>query len=95
MRFRYGQVAVGASALPLSESVGDVEDLVLKALPANTTVVYVGDEDVTTNTGWPLSAGEELVIGPQLAQVGLPTRADEIYVIGTAGARVAWLATPR
>lgn len=53
---------------------------VIKALPGNAGIIYIGlNDDVTTSTGWPLSAGQEMNVSP--AEVN---NAGSIYIIASA-----------
>lgn len=64
--------------------------LVIKALPANTGVMYVGNDgagDVTTANGFPLSAGE-VVVFDHVANLG-----DVMVDAAVNGEGVAWLAS--
>jgi len=87
-----GQMAVGASASPLSSDPSlKVETLILKAPDSNTAPVYFGVSGVTTSTGYPLSAGEQYQILPGNGALGLMPKPNEIYVVGTSGT-LAWVA---
>ena len=53
---------------------------VIKALPGNSGVIYIGlSDDVTASTGYPLSAGQEMTVSRAEAE-----DAEDIYVIGSA-----------
>jgi hypothetical protein len=82
--FVTGQQAVTGSAVALPNNAMAVT--CVKALPSNSIVVYVGQSNVTTSTGYPLSASESTC---------LPVRnSNGIYVVAsTTGASVAWLGT--
>lgn len=66
-------------------SVGCQQGVLIKALAANSGTVYVGGSTVSTTTGYPLAAGEEVFISIE--------NLDDVYVIGSADNQsVAFLA---
>ena len=80
-------VAAAGTAETLASSRQVSSPLMIKALPTNTDLVYIGQDtgDVTSSTGVPLSAGEVVV----LIHVGNLT---EIWVDSAVnGEGVAWL----
>jgi len=79
-----GQQTIGGSkvalVLPLNDSV--VRGVVLKAFGTNSDTIYVGDSGVTTGVGFPLTAGESVV---------LPLNSMTIYAIADAASqKLAW-----
>ena len=83
------QTLAGASAEVLGANI-PCQGVLIKADPNNTGTVYVGKSDVTTDWadstgGFPVEPG---------ASVGVPCRnVNEVFIIGTASDRVAWLAS--
>lgn len=87
---KHGQKTVataGTEEALVASSVSLVAGLVeIKALPANTGVMYVGLNPVTSATGFPLSAGESVVLHINDLQT--------IYIDSTVnGEGVAYIAT--
>lgn len=63
--FYHGQKAVTTAGTELAIATTQVlvaGIVYVKALPANTGYVYIGKDPVTSATGYPLLAGEEIVI---------------------------------
>ncbi len=89
------QVTVSGTAQQLTSSAALVETLIVKALEANANPVYVGELGVTTATGYPLYAGEEFVLTPPHGNLQRTPKPSEIYVIGTASDKIAWIGTRR
>jgi hypothetical protein len=55
----------------------------VKALPTNTGVLWITDQNpATTGNAWPLSAGESIVLGIQ--------QLSRLYYIGTSGDKFAY-----
>jgi len=92
---RTGQVAVTATAAPLTSDDFPAETVIVKAFPDNTGSVYIGTSDVTTSTGYPLSPGEEFQFSPALGNLNRTPKPKDVYVIGSNGDNAAWIATPR
>lgn len=70
----------------------------IKPLSANTASVFIGGEDdVTEDSGYELRPGEELrlIHTNKSGAVPMDVRPDQIYVVGTSGDRVSWVATQR
>ena len=85
----YGRTVVSTSAIPLTAVTGPCNRGVLIRAPglaesdANSEIVYVGDENVTTSTGFPICPG---------AAIELPIiDPSKIYVITTGTQRLAWM----
>lgn len=59
--------------------------VVIKAHPSNSGIVYVGlSNAVTATNGYPLSAGQEMLVSPaEVADAG------DIFVIGSAANQIA------
>ena len=79
-----GQQTIGGSkvvlTLPLNDSV--IRGVILKAFNTNSDTIYIGDSDVTTNVGFPLTAGESVV---------LPLNSMDVYAIADAASqKLAW-----
>lgn len=91
MKGFYGQnTDIDAAAEPLASSQVVKSGVVIKALAANTGIVYVGfDADVTASNGFPLAAGAQQSFDVALFTDADPTAAStgnlaNIYVIGSA-----------
>jgi len=85
------RTTTGSTAIALSSTSIPCQGLVVKALSANATTIWVGKSDVTADTtattgGYPLDPGES---------VGVPCRdVNEVYIRGAAsGLSAAWLAS--
>jgi len=85
------KTTTGSTAIALSSTSIPCQGLVVKALSANTTTIWVGKSDVTadataTTGGYPLEPGES---------VGVPCRnVNEVYIRGAAsGLSAAWIAS--
>lgn len=80
----------GATALAISSTSIPCQGVIVKARSANTATIYVGKSDVTADTtnttgGYPLEPGES---------VGVPCRnTNEVFIRGTSGDGVAWIAS--
>jgi len=78
------------TALALSSTSIPCQGLIVKARAANTATIYVGKSDVTADTtnatgGYPLEPGES---------VGVPcSNVNTVFIRGTSGDGVAWLAS--
>jgi hypothetical protein len=91
-----GQVAVTASAQPLSASPVTSSVFTIKASALNINSVYIGAVGVTTTTGYELAAGESFDYerSDQSGQPRLQLQVSDFSVIGTAGTdRISWLAS--
>jgi len=83
------KVLGGSTATVISTSVA-CQGVLVKAYSDNIATIYVGKSDVTADKtaatgGWPLEPGES---------VGVPCRnVTEVYIRGTSGDGVAWLAS--
>lgn len=84
------QTLAGSAAEALSSSSIPCQGVLVKAASTNLATIYVGKSDVTTDFadatgGYPLEPGES---------VGVPCRnVNTVYVRGTTGDKVAWLAS--
>ena len=84
------QTLAGATAEALSAASIPCSGVLVKAASTNTGTIYVGKSDVTTDFadstgGYPLEPGES---------VGVPClNVDDVYIRGTTGDKVAWLAS--
>lgn len=78
----YGQTASSTSAGALVGAATPVHyGTTIKALPGNSGVVYVGlSNAVTTSTGYPLSAGDEMFVSKSEA-----ADASLIFIIAATG----------
>lgn len=79
------QQTIGTSKEVISVVLSDriVRGILVKALNTNSDIIYVGDSSVTTSTGFPLSAGESVVI---------PLNNGSIYAVADAAAqKLAWM----
>jgi hypothetical protein len=83
-----GQVTLSDSVATQLTEVG-LMVVALKADPANTTAIWIGDENVSETTGFPLNPGETIVIAVDRnlnVLYGIAETADEI---------VCWIETGR
>lgn len=95
-RLSTNQVAVNGTAQPLSPTHFQVGTFLFKAHAANTGEVYWGGEGVSASNGIPLSAGEEVRVAfSTRPRDVLDLKPSEVYVLGTPGDRVGWIATHR
>ncbi len=87
------QVAVtGTRAALTAIAIRPSGVFIIKAHSDNAADVFVGDSTVTTSTGFPVSAGEELRIAySKRTGDELEVQPAEIYVIGTSGDTVSWI----
>ena len=77
----HAQSTIGTSAVQLTTSTQRCNDGVrVKALAGNSGTVYVGASGVTTSTGWPLTAGQEVLFPVQTANA--------IWAIASASSQV-------
>jgi len=83
--------SIGTSAVQITTSTFQcVKGMLIRADPANTGIVYIGQSDVTANSaaatdGLPLEAGDAVMI--EVNQVNL------VYAIASAaGQKVFWIA---
>lgn len=92
----HGQVAVGASALPLSAAPLTVKSWVLKAPSSNAAAAYIGAAGVTVNNGHQMDPGDvfEYEIRYFQGEPFYPLQPSDIFVVGTSGDKVSWLASP-
>jgi hypothetical protein len=93
-RFKTGQVTVSAVAQQVSSADGEYSAYILKAKASNAATVSLGDSTVATGTGFLLEPGESFAYGVQV-ESGEPVfdvRLQDLYVIGTPGDTVSWLA---
>jgi len=91
-----GQVAVSATAQPLAPTHVEVTAWVLKAPSTNVNPVFVGGVGVTSSTGHQYDPGDSFEY-ERSTQNGAPKyqiSPDDVYVVGTAGDRVTWFASP-
>jgi hypothetical protein len=61
----HGRLAVATAGTELALTASNypkASGVYIKAMPANTGLVYVGGDTVTSSTGYPLSAGETLFL---------------------------------
>jgi hypothetical protein len=85
-----GQTLAGSTAEQITTTSTPCQGVLVKAAPTNAGAIYVGKSDVTTDYadttgGFPLEPGES---------VGVPCRnANEVYIRGTTGDKVAWIAS--
>ena len=93
-RFRTGQVVVSGVAQRVTAVTDEHSAYILKASALNAAAVAVGDSSVATSTGYLLEPGEALSYGSE-NESGEPVfdvKLSDLYVIGTAGDTVSWLA---
>lgn len=85
-----GQTLAGTAAEALAAASIPCQGCIVKAASSNVGTIYVGKSDVTTDFadstgGYPLEPGES---------VGVPCRdVTEVYIRGTSGDKVAWIAS--
>lgn len=78
-------VAVVGTAEPLATASTPIISVTVKALHGNTGMVYVGNEDVTSATGYVLDAGEPV-------SIDIDDLADVYIDVDVAGEGVSWIA---
>jgi hypothetical protein len=79
-----------ASAIAIAASSIPAQWAIIRARSANTSTIYVGKSDVTADTtnatgGFPLDAGESVAVPC--------SNLTQIFIIGTSGDGVAWIAS--
>jgi hypothetical protein len=87
---KYGRTLVGLTAVPVNLYVENLRyNIVIRAngsgdpLP-NTAFIYVGDKNVTVNTGFPIPPGSSVEL--------FINNVNEIYVISSAiNQEIAWI----
>lgn len=57
-----GQITVTTAGTRVQGSNSLCTSLILKAHPSNTGIVYVGNSSVSSSTGFPLSAGDAVLV---------------------------------
>lgn len=82
-----GQKVLGTTSTQLTSTSAAVTNSVhIRALSANTGVVYIGVSGVTASTGYQLPAGQEVIV--------IPTNQNVIYGVSTNGTDgVSWVTT--
>lgn len=81
---KHGQKTVGTTAVQITEHEKAYRSILIKALEANTGVVYVGTSKVTTSNGFPLEAGASIEL-----EVSDPST---IYAVASAiSQNIAWI----
>lgn len=79
-----GTIASGAVAAHIApDSINLRFGAIITAPSANTAAVFIGDEDVTTGTGFPLVAGATLILPVQELR--------DIYAVSVAAQTLNWL----
>ncbi len=60
----FGQVTVSSSVITSMPAAAPLPtmQLFLKALVGNVGIIYVGDTDVSSSVGYPLEAGQEIIL---------------------------------
>lgn len=93
-RFKTGQVAVTGAAQAISTDSNEYSAYIIKASMNNAAAVRIGDSTVTLGTGYFLEPGEALPYGFE-NEAGEPVfdvKLQDLYVIGTTGDILSWLA---
>ena len=85
--FKTGQKTVTTAGARVALGTDVVNSsLVIKADPANTGKIYIGDVTVTSSNGFILTAGDQIIIN----EVG---KLADIYIDGSANTqKVCWIA---
>ncbi len=84
-------VSTSGGEQKLSNTTSRVRWIKVKALAANSGIVYFGDSGVTTTNGYELSAGNSLEIN--FADVGGSVTFNTLYVdAATNGDKLSWIA---
>lgn len=78
-----GQQAVTGTATALANQ--PLKTFCIKALHANTSIVYIGPSGVTSGTGMELTADQSWCANID--------NANRVFIIGTSGANVSWIGT--
>ena len=83
-------VSTSGTAVQISNTPNRVLKITVKALAANSGIVYFGESDVSTTNGWGLSAGNEFE--ENYRELGGSEAFSSIYVdVATNGDKVCWL----
>ena len=83
-------VSTSGTAVQISNTPNRVLKITVKALAANSGIVYFGESDVSTTNGWGLSAGNEFE--ENYRELGGSVAVSSIYVdVATNGDKVCWL----
>jgi hypothetical protein len=92
-----GQVAVTGTAAALSTSTSEISVLLIQADWDNAAEVCVGPTGVTTSTGFKLTPGQELSLEYQnvSGDFVVEPKLTELFVVGSPGDGVSWLAWRR
>lgn len=89
-----GQVTLTTSAQQLTSTQYEISAILVKPLSGNVDDMYIGPSGVTASTGYPLSPGEawKNVTVNRQGEAVVDIKPSDIYVVGTAGDKVAWQA---
>lgn len=93
-RFKTGQVAITAAAQALATDTNEYTTYVVKASSLNTGNAALGDSTVAAATGLLLEPGESFTYGVD-NEPGEPVfdiKLQDLFVVGTLGDTVSWLA---
>ena len=83
-------VTTAGTEVQLSNTTNRVTWVKVKALAANSGIVYIGGSDVSATNGYELSAGNELIV-PIAEMTGGSESFDTLYVdAATNGDKVCW-----
>ena len=83
-----GQVTLSNSVTTQLTNIG-LTVVTLKAHPGNTNLIWIGDEDTTPTTGFPLASGE-------IITVAVDGNLNVLYgIANTDGEKVCWIETSR
>lgn len=92
----HGQIALTASAQPLSAVPVIAAAFTIKAAATNFSPAFVGASTVTTSNGHWLDPGDSFDYehGDFHGETRLNLNLSDFYAVGTVGDTVTWLASP-
>ena len=84
-------VSTSGTEVQLSNTTSRVSSIQVKALAANSGIVYFGDSDVTTSNGYELSAGNTVSVNS--ADAGGTVAFSTLYLDAAGnGVKASWIA---
>ena len=84
-------VSTSGTEVQLSNTTSRVSSIQVKALAANSGIVYFGDSDVTTTNGYELSAGNTVSVS--FADAGGTVAFSTLYLDAASnGDKASWIA---
>lgn len=92
-----GQVSVTGTAQPLAQPAQTATAYTIYALSTNSGPVYIGGAGVTVTTGHAPEPGRSMDYekSDQSGQQRFQLNVSDFYVVGTAGDKITWFASPQ